>query len=54
MQGYFLIKYIQFKHNLVADDGQVTDEKMADFLCNYISESWDSIQRVLAVLPRKG
>lgn len=54
MQGYFLIKCIQFKPNLVADDGQVTDEKIADFLCNYISEFLDSIQRILAVLPRKG
>ena len=46
--------YIQFKPNLVADDGQVTDEKVAEFLRNYMSEFRDFIVRVLTVLPRTG
>lgn len=46
--------YIQFKPNLVADDGQVTDGKVAEFLRNYMSEFRDFIVRVLTVLPRNG
>jgi chromate reductase len=44
--------YIQFTPNLVADDGQVTNEKTAEFLRNYMAEFRDFIERVLTVLPR--
>ena len=44
--------YIQFTPNLVTDDGQVTNEKMAEFLRNYMAEFRDFIERVLTVLPR--
>jgi chromate reductase len=44
--------YIQFKPGMISDDGDVTDEKTAEFLRNYITEFRDFIRRVLTVLPR--
>jgi chromate reductase len=44
--------YIQLKPGVIAEDGQVTDAKTAEFLRNYITEFRDFIQRVLTVLPR--
>ena len=46
--------YIQFKPGVITEEGDVTDEKTAEFLRNYITEFRDFIQRVLTVLPRKG
>jgi chromate reductase len=45
--------YIHFKPGMIADDGQVTDEKTAEFLRNYMKEFRDFIERVLTVLPRQ-
>jgi chromate reductase len=45
--------YIQFKPGLITEDGQVTDEKTAEFLRNYMSELHAFVVRVLTVLPRK-
>lgn len=44
--------YIQFKPGVITPDGDVTDEKTAEFLRRYITEFRDFIQRVLTVLPR--
>jgi chromate reductase len=44
--------YIQFKPGLVTAGGDVTDEKTAEFLRNYMSELHAFIQRVYTVLPR--
>jgi chromate reductase len=44
--------YIQFKPGLIAEDGQIGDEKTAKFLQNYMNELHAFIVRVLAVLPR--
>jgi chromate reductase, NAD(P)H dehydrogenase (quinone) len=44
--------YIQYKPDMVGDDGTVGDEKTREFLRNYMSEFRDFIERVLTVLPR--
>ncbi len=44
--------YVQFKPGLIAEDGQVTDERTAKFLSNYLIELHAFIGRVLTVLPR--
>jgi chromate reductase len=44
--------YIQFTPGLITQDGQVTDEKTAEFLRNYMNEFHGFIARVLSVLPR--
>jgi chromate reductase, NAD(P)H dehydrogenase (quinone) len=44
--------YIQFKPNLISDDGQVSDESTAKFLRNYMAEFHAFIVKVYTVLPR--
>ena len=44
--------YIQFKPDLITEDGQVTNEATADFLRKYMAEFHAFIVRVLTVLPR--
>jgi chromate reductase, NAD(P)H dehydrogenase (quinone) len=44
--------YIHFTPGLIAADGEVTNEKTAEFLRNYMSEFSAFVQRVLTVLPR--
>jgi chromate reductase len=44
--------YIQFKPGLITADGEVTDESVAEFLRNYMTELHAFIARVLTVLPR--
>jgi chromate reductase len=45
--------YIQFKPGLITPEGEVTDEKTAEFLRNYMTELHAFIVRVLTVLPRQ-
>ena len=45
--------YIQFKPGLITPEGEVTDEKTAKFLRNYMTELHAFIVRVLTVLPRQ-
>jgi chromate reductase len=44
--------YVQYKPDMVADDGTVADEKTREFLRRYMAEFRDFIERVLTVLPR--
>jgi chromate reductase len=44
--------YIQFSHDVFADDGEVSDESTAAFLRDYMGEFRDHVERVLTVLPR--
>jgi chromate reductase len=44
--------YIQFTPGLITDDGEVTDDKTADFLRMFMAELSGFIARVYAVLPR--
>lgn len=44
--------HIHFKPGLITEDGQVTEERTADFLRNYMSELHAFVVRVLTVLPR--
>lgn len=44
--------YIQFKPDLISDEGEVSVESTETFLRNYMSEFRDFIQRVLTVYPR--
>ena len=44
--------YIQFKPDLISDDGEVSVKGTEDFLRNYMQEFRDFIQRVLTVYPR--
>ncbi len=44
--------YIQFTPGLFTEDGDVTNERTAEFLRNYMSDFHRFIARVLAVLPR--
>ncbi len=44
--------YIQFTPGLITDDGEVTDDSVADFLRNYMTELHAFIARVYTVLPR--
>lgn len=44
--------YIQFTPGLISDDGEVTNERTAEFLRNYMTEFGSFIARVYTVLPR--
>src|SRR6202008_409597 len=44
--------YIQFTPGLITDDGDVTDESVAEFLRNYMAEFHGFITRVYTALPR--
>ena len=44
--------YIQYTPGLITDDGEVTDDSVAEFLRNYMAEFHGFITRVYAVLPR--
>ncbi len=44
--------HINFKPGLITEHGQVTEERMADFLSNYMNELHAFIVRVLTALPR--
>jgi len=44
--------YIQFQPGLITEDGSVTDEKIAEFLRNYLREFHAFIGRVYTVVPR--
>jgi chromate reductase len=44
--------HIHFTPGLITEDGQVTEERTADFLRNYMSELHVFIVQVLTVLPR--
>ena len=43
--------YIQFTPGLINDDGEVTDDSIAEFLSNYMSEFHGFITRVYMALP---
>lgn len=45
--------YIHFKPGLISPDGEVTDERVEEFLRSYLTELHDFIVRVLTVLPRE-
>jgi chromate reductase len=44
--------YIQFTPGLIDDQGEVTDDSVAGFLRNYMSEFYGFITRVYTALPR--
>lgn len=44
--------YIQFSQGLITPEGEVTNEKTAEFLRNYMTEFHAFVARVLTVLPR--
>jgi chromate reductase, NAD(P)H dehydrogenase (quinone) len=44
--------YIQFTPGLITDDGEVTDDAVAEFLRNYMAEFDGFITRVYTALPR--
>ncbi|HKT79120.1 MAG TPA: NADPH-dependent FMN reductase [Vicinamibacterales bacterium] len=44
--------YIQFTPGLITDDGEVTDDSVAEFLHNYIAEFHAFVSRVYTALPR--
>lgn len=44
--------YIQFHHDVFADDGEVSDPATAQFLTDYMSSFHEFIARVMTVLPR--
>ena len=45
--------YIQFKPDMIDDDGNVALPETEKFLRNYMEEYAAFVQRVLAVLPRE-
>ena len=45
--------YIQFTPDLISDEGEVANDKTAEFLRNYMAEFSNFISRVLTVLPRE-
>lgn len=45
--------YITIKPGLITDDGDVTNEKTAAFLTDFMVEFRDHVERVLTVLPRE-
>ena len=45
--------YIQFTPGLITPEGEVTNEKTAEFLSNYMTEFHAFVARVLTVLPRE-
>jgi chromate reductase len=44
--------YIQFTPGLIDDGGEVTDDSVAEFLRNYMTEFHGFITRVYTALPR--
>ncbi len=46
--------YIQFKPDLISDDGTVSDPSTEEFLKSYIEAFHDFIVKVLTVLPHEG
>jgi len=44
--------YLQFTPGLINDDGEVTDDSVAEFLRNYMAEFYGFITRVYTALPR--
>src|SRR5690349_23939649 len=44
--------YIQFTPGLITDDGEVTDDAVAEFLRNYMTEFHGFVTRVYTALPR--
>ena len=46
--------YIQFSHDVFADDGTVSNPKTAEFLRSYLADFREHVQRVLTVIPRQG
>jgi len=44
--------YIQFMPGLINDDGEVTDDSVAEFLRNYMAEFHGFVTRVYMALPR--
>jgi chromate reductase len=44
--------YIQFTPGLITDDGEVTDESVAEFLRNYMTEFQAFVTRVYTAIPR--
>ncbi|WP_414476095.1 NADPH-dependent FMN reductase [Microvirga sp. M2] len=44
--------YIQFTHELITDDGDVTNEATAEFLKHYMTEFHQFIVRVYTALPK--
>jgi chromate reductase len=46
--------YIQFKPDLISEDGKVSNESTAEFLKVFMAEFAVFIERVLTVLPRQG
>ncbi|HUF66443.1 MAG TPA: NADPH-dependent FMN reductase [Gemmatimonadaceae bacterium] len=46
--------YIQFKPDLITDDGEVTVESTREFLRTFLEEFHGFIERVYTVLPRGG
>ncbi len=44
--------YIQFTTGLITDDGEVTNERTAEFLRNYMAEFHTFVARVRSVLPK--
>jgi len=44
--------YIQFTPNLITDDGEVTDDRVGEFLRNYMTEFHGFISRVYTAIPR--
>jgi chromate reductase len=44
--------YLQFTPGLINDDGEVTDDSVAEFLRNYMTEFYGFITRVYTALPR--
>jgi chromate reductase len=44
--------YIQFKPGLITADGEVTDERVEEFLRKYMLEFQGFVERVYTVLPR--
>ena len=45
--------YIQFKPGLITEEGEVTNEKTAEFLAAFMADFSAFIGRVLTVVPRK-
>ena len=44
--------YIQFTPGLISDDGEVSDDSVAEFLRNYMTEFHGFVTRVYTALPR--
>jgi len=44
--------YIRFSPEVFREDGEVTDDSMAEFLRGYLTDFRDHVSRVLTVIPR--